>query len=265
MVTILGAVPSYARIVIVDANFNNSDLQSAGNVTEANLDLGTPGGTWTIGNVEDSLINDSTTDPNDHALAGDRGPYDFTLDITGSDPLLATDEVEVSLDWEIIRTLSGTADEKENFFVGFDSLGNEVFRLILTLDGGTDGDRGRLGYIDTLGMQVNVVDDLPSVDSNPGQFVIADLTDVQLDLGTATFDILVNGSTEATNIPYRTLGVFDLASLQLLGSGPGDDDGTDAGAWYDNIEVSVVPEPSSIALGVIAMLCLGLAARRRSQ
>ncbi len=266
---VLGSVTAAAVLIcaapasaaaILSADFNACSNQGAGNVTKANLDTGTTGGTWTINHVEDSLINRSTTDAGDKALAGDRGPYDFDLTISGTAPALSTGLVEVSLDWQIVRTLN-TANVKKNYFTGYDSSSNKVFELIFTTDGTSNNAKGRLKYVDQSGAEHTLQNGLPAVNGNPGQFVINNLTDVRLDLGATTMDIYVNDVIKANDVAYRTAGVSDLKSFSLVGSGPGNDTNTDAGAWYDNIEV--VPEPATLGLLVLGGGALQARRRRR--
>ena len=263
---VVGGPP--APISILGANFDGSPLRAAGAaISAADLDAGTVGGTWTVGDDQESVIGPEAGDSTNHALAGDRGPYSFDLALTGPPLTLATDEVVVSFDSQIVRT-SNNPNEKKNFVTGWDSLGAEVFQIVLTTDG-TDGGsnpQGRLKYVNQSGSEVLLANSLESVGGNPVTFAVADMSNLRIEMGATTMDIFVNGTLLADDVAYRTLGVTDFAGFTFAGSGGGDSNA--AGAWYDNIGVialpaTPIPEPATMCALGLAVCGLGRYVRKR--
>ncbi|MBT3201327.1 MAG: PEP-CTERM sorting domain-containing protein [Phycisphaerales bacterium] len=258
------AAPAHADIILL-ADFDSSPLRNAGaTISAGDLNAGTTGGTWTVNNDEESLIAVESTTASNHALAADRGPYDFAVAITATAPTLATDQVIVSFDSQIVRTV-GTANQKKNRVIGWDSLSNKVFEIVLTTDGSNPPLQGRLKYVNQSGTEVILANDLPSVGGNPVTFTDSNLTGLRIEMSAATMDIYVGAAVTPTadDVAYRTAGVTDLASISFVGVGTSDSNSS--GAWYDNIEVSGVPEPATIFIMLTAGLPALLKRKRKSR
>ena len=231
------------------------------------LNAGTTGGTWTVTDDQESIINQENDDASNHALAADRGAYDMEVTFDSGPAVLATNKLVFSFDSQLLRATS-TANEKEQYIIGWDDSATpqKVFEIMLTNDGTGSNPRGRLAYFDQSGVQQNLADSLPSLGSNPSDAALEsdNMTTLRIEMSDDTMDITVTDSSgtvlaTATDVAYRTDGVANLASISLEGTG-----GTDtiaSGAWFDNITVEVVPEPSTLALAAIGLL--GLRRRRR--
>jgi len=261
----LGVTARPAPVPVLLADFDGSPLRTAGQaITAAHLDAGTVGGAWTVNDDEESLIGAEDSDASNHALAGDRGSYDFDLALSGGALSLAGDPIVVSFDSQIIRT-AGSGNAKKNLVTGWDSSSNQVFRVVLTTDGSGGGTpQGRLKYINQSGNEVTLINNLPSVGGTPTTFDVNELTNLYIEMGAATMDIYVNGVLEAHNVAYRTAGVTDLASFTLGGTGGGN--ASASGAWYDNIQVSVlspIPEPATMIALFAGVAGLGGYVRKR--
>lgn len=242
---------------IVMADFNGSPIvETPGTVTVADLNAGTTGaGSWTIDEVEDSQIRHQAGDEANRALTGDRGPYQFTLTLDNA-LTLATDQVTVSFDTQIIRTIS-SENTKKNFVTGYDSSDAKVFEIVITTDAGTNDDRGRIRYLDGA-TETTLISDLPSVNSNPGDFTVSDFANVLLTLNASSYDIDVTGAGNASfdGAAFVSGAPLDLKRIEFRGSGPGNVDNDDAGAYFDNISVDAIPEPAATVLGLLGTLAL---------
>jgi hypothetical protein len=228
---------------------------TTGNATATRLNSGgTTGGTWVVNNRQESTIR---LGGGNQVLNVDRGLYNFDLGSFLAAPL---NGASLSYDTFIQRTAGG-ANAKKNFFFGDDSSGDEIFRLVLTTDGSSNPLNGRLKYVDSSGAEITVIDGLNSEGGNG--FTNSRLQNIRLEFNTTGYDIYVEDTLELANAEYRTaFGSLDgIANLSFRGSGNAANNSNTAGAFYDNITITVIPEPATATL---AMLGLGgLLMRRR--
>ena len=237
----------------VELVLSDLDGSSAGNATAANLNAGTTGGTWTVNDRQESVIVADGLNGG-FALFADRGAYDFDLSGFGDVSLSGT---TISYDTYIART-TGTANEKENYFVVSDSGGDELLRLVLKTDGSAAPLQGRLTHTNSTGNgidagnEVILADDLAS--EGGSSFDPAEMFNISLELSDTTYDLRIDGLLVGVDLPYRN-ALADFNTISLVGSGVAD--GVAAGAFFDNISVDVaVPEPASVAIW--SLIGLGL-------
>ncbi|MEP4077258.1 PEP-CTERM sorting domain-containing protein [Haloferula sp.] len=234
-------------------------------------------GSWVIsGATTESVITTAATD----VTLGDKvslfdqgGPLDMTISLTDDVSLGGGNTVTLSFDAAFRRT---NGSSKTIYFDAVDSGGDIVARFVLGDAGGTyaavPGARQRPGYATMSGG--NVV--LPAgTGTTPGNFwwgadtstaSFATTVDAHFTLtyGANGFDVSTtrqSGATYSTSSSLSTYdgGTFaDIAEIKVSSLG-----GANYGVYLDNIEVegTLVPEPSSIAL--LGLGGLALVLRRR--
>jgi hypothetical protein len=237
---------------IISADFEGI---ATGAATAALLNGEVTGGTWAVNNIDNSIVREGG---GNQVFNPDNGPYDYDLGTFPSAPL---DGAVISYDTYIQRTQSNQVNIKKNFLVGTDTDDNEVFRLVMQTDGTSNSNPGRLSYVDASGTEVHLISGLPGENGNG--FNNSKLENVRLEFNTTGFDIYHKNVLLLADAEYRSPfgagagSVDDLAKLSFSAT-----EGS-AGAFYDNltIDVTAVPEPSSLLLTVFGFL--GLLCRRR--
>ncbi|KPK43302.1 MAG: hypothetical protein AMK72_13505 [Planctomycetes bacterium SM23_25] len=230
---IQGGDPYMGTVTIFHADFEDSPLVT-GNVTAADLNAGTPVGTWTVFTDGNSDIN-ATSDPgsgNTKNLFADNGQYDFVGNFFEAG--LLADGVTVNLD-VLLRRQAGDANPHR--VQGLDSNGLVLFDVKLEADG-TAGqeDYRRVGYWDSGGTLVRVGNpgDLNRINSDtadPAQFET-----LTLDLSATTMDIKLDGLILAggDDVGYRNAGLTDIKQIRITGMQ------NDSGMHYDDF-VALTP------------------------
>ncbi len=240
--------------IIVAIDFEAS---SNGVATAANLNAGTTGATWSVNNIDDSIVR---TGGGNRVFNPDNGPYDYSLSGFAAAPLAAT---TLSYDTYLQRTTNNT-NAKKNFLTGFDSGGDEVFRLVLQTDGTNGGGatkKGRLSYVDASNTETHLISGLNS--QNDSGYTNDELNNVRLEFNESGYDIYLDDALLAAGAGNRSpaANLDGLAELSFT-SLP---EGGSAGAFYDNFSIDVerVPEPSTIVVWLVSMSALGFVGWRR--
>jgi len=245
-----------AAATIFNADFEGSAV--GGDTGKTNLDAGTSVGDWTVG-AEGGEHTGVRASGGNQAAAFDRvaPQWSYTANMGSTEAL--SGGITVSLDLHALRQ---NGAEKLATISGIDAANQPFFTV--TVDE-TDTSNPK-DIILNGGSTIN------GVQLQAGSFVNDKLRTVTLELGATSYDVwldadddgVIDGGEQLTGISYLTTPTTGLAALSfesavLSGSGS-----TGPGIMVDNINVDVVPEPSTLALAAFGLLGL-IGFRRRKR
>lgn len=237
-------------ITVFKADFEGSVTTdpSGSNLTAGNLDVGTTGGSWMLdgdgGEVQGNyaaVISNSVGSAKALSLA--TGDYDATAVLSTAAPLEGT---TVSLD-AYLRNVAN--DAPINRIVGLDSSDQEVFEIILNGNNtGGDPSYRAVGYSDASDTVHYLGANLLQVQLN-NEYNLSKKGTLLLTLGADSMDILWDGSTLISSIPFKDAAATDLAKIRFAG----DSTSSWEGIVYDNIEIVMpAPIPSGLTLWILS-------------
>lgn len=232
------------------------------NATEDHLNEVTSVGSWTVVARRASDIQLSTRGP-DHQFAFFKGndgadPYEFQANFASNADLSLGVEVRF-----LARVHTGDdadVNRLRNLVHLYDSNNAELVRLSIA---GTD-EFSRLSYFDGTDW-ITITDDLQNP-RGPTPFYIGGWDQIMLDMNSDSFDVWFANNRDgelalvSSEIPYLNTGT-DVASMVFANNDPGDD-GARARIRYDDISVTTIPEPATVA-ALFGALALGLVIYRR--
>lgn len=263
------ALTSGARgATVFDADFNSATPGQGADAatTIALLNSGTAVGSWSNianGNFGSEGPRISTNGLGENGAIPGIGLYERAAVFT-SDALLA-DGVSVSMDVATIHGHNDDTNNRNNYIVGLDSIGQEVFFILvegvnnankLTYHVAGENDDNNAVFIGGIGRDGSEASYAPNV-----------MTNFRLELSSSSFDIFFDGALAATigSVAYRTNGVSNLAEIRFSGN-----QGR-SNFWLDNVLVESetgggngggeIPAPAALPAGLAMIACL--AARRR--
>ena len=299
-IRIVAAIPSAAVValaplqiataanVLFQADFNGTPVSDVGNglyaaqITAANLDAGTAVGSWTVHVPQDApaagtaraqrgIQGVGAADVENKALR-------FGINLAGqstggADPILSANlATSASVSTTMPMTVgfdyaNGSPDggDRSFFLRGLDSSERILFELAFKHTGaGGSAEQRQLHYRDGSSQFVslgNTGDESTLVNTTQSGNVEAATYDpdimkrVEVVIGSSAFDILLDGSMLAGDIAFQDVDADGLTKLDFASTNQW------TGGWFDNMEVTQIPEPSAAAL--LALGGLALLSRRR--
>lgn len=274
-------VSSANASIFFDANFDGTpvtDLSGSGYggggfaaaITKANLDAGTAVGDWTVSQTVTAPTNNTAKAAIQGVDAGNVTNKALRFGIDGgfvSNSTILTGNLSTTLDLSNAITVSfdtylaSGQKDRPVFLTGLDSIGRELFQLEFHINS------TRFAYrdaSDTRQLLGTATDTLNRGSSNTNH-VNADYDPtknktVAVTINASSFDVSLDGSTLNTGIAFKDVNADGLDQLTL---GIGGSKFT--GIFVDNMlvtqEVSEIPEPASLAMGLVGLTLV--AGRRR--
>jgi hypothetical protein len=228
------------------------------------LNAGTATGTWTVDQSQAAPSNKSHkmiqtnggTDVSNKALRlgfSTNGTMDantavVTANLTSS--LTLSNPISVSFDYGIV---SFDGDDRTTYMTGIDSSGNKLFQVGFVNSIGLK----QVGYFDSNDTWTLIGSANDLIGDTNTHWNASSMKNVAIEIGVSTYDIKLGGAsmTNGSGLGFRDLDASGLSKLQLSANT------TWTGGAFDNIVVTQVPEPNSLAL--IGLGLMSLFRRRR--
>ena len=228
------------------------------------MNAGTATGTWTVDQSQAAPSNKSHkmiqtnggTDVSNKALRlgfSTNGTMDantavVTANLTSS--LTLSNPISVSFDYGIV---SFDGDDRTTYMTGIDSSGNKLFQVGFVNSIGLK----QVGYFDSNDTWTLIGSANDLIGDTNTHWDASSMKNVAIEIGVSTYDIKLGGAsmTNGSGLGFRDLDASGLSKLQLSASIKW------TGGAFDNIVVTQVPEPNSLAL--IGLGLMSLFRRRR--
>ena len=257
---------------VFSANFDGTTVADLGSgngygaqITTTNLNAGTATGSWTVhatqalgGKTAKMIQTDGGANVTNKALRfgiatdGVGGANTAVLTANLTSTLSLSNTITVSFDYGII---SGDTSGRTTYMTGLDGSGNRLFQVGFINSSNSE----QMGYFNASGTWTLIGTSGDLIGNNNTFWNAALMKNVTVEVGASTYDIKLAGATltGGSGIAFRDASASGLSNLALSASTPW------TGGAFDNMEVSQIPEPSSVALTGIAGLCCLLRRRRR--
>ena len=268
---LLTGVTTNAATTYFSSNFDDTVVTNLGGsigfgaqITAGNLNAGTATGTWTVDQSQAAPSNKSHkmiqtnggTDVSNKALRlgintdgtmGANNPV-VTANLTSS--LTLSNPISVSFDYGIV---SFDGDDRTTYMTGIDSSGNKLFQVGFVNSIGLK----QVGYFDSNDTWTLIGSANDLIGDTNTHWDASSMKNVAIEIGVSTYDIKLGGAsmTNGSGLGFRNLDASGLSKLQLSASIKW------TGGAFDNIVVTQVPEPNSLAL--IGLGLMSLFRRRR--
>lgn len=233
-------------------------------ITAENLNTGTATGTWTVDQSQATptskthkmIQTNGGADVSNKALRfgintdGDMGANIAVVTANLTSSLTLSNPISVSFDYGIVSTDSGT---RTTYMTGIDSSSNRLFQVGFVNSGSVK----QVGYFDSKDTWTLIgnVNDLSG--NNNTHWNASLMKNLAIEIGVGSYDIKLNGAsmTNGSGLVFRDDNASGLSKLQLSASIKW------TGGAFDNITVTQVPEPNSLAM--IGLGFMSLFRRRR--
>ena len=245
---------SAADLTFFDADFNGTSVADVGDgtygaqITAANLNAGTPTGTWTINAAQAAPANkivkmiqtDGGTDVLEKALRfgisidGTTGVDSPTLTANLTSSLGLSAPITVSLDYASAAGDGKATDLRRCYLTGLDGSGNRAFQLafVNTSTSNSSNDGHRVGYVDSNGV-LQLLGAAGDLGGNNGRAWASSLMKtVTIVVGATSYDISLDSTSLATGIAFRDASASGLDSLAVSTSTKW------TGGYIDNLVVT---------------------------
>ena len=268
---LLTGVTTNAATTYFSSNFDDTVVTNLGGsigfgaqITAGNLNAGTATGTWTVNQSQaapssksDKMIQtNGGADVSNKALRlgispdgtmGANNPI-VTANLTSS--LTLSNPISVSFDYGIVSTDSGT---RTTYMTGIDSSGKRLFQVGFVNSTGVK----QVGYFDSKDTWTLIGSANDLIGNNNTHWNASSMKNVAIEIGVSTYDIKLGGAsmTNGSGLLFRDDNASGLSQLELSASIKW------TGGAFDNIVVTQVPEPNSLAL--IGLGLMSLFRRRR--
>mgnify|MGYP006093010241 CR=1 FL=1 len=269
---LLTGVTTNAATTYFSSNFDDTVVTDLGGsigfgaqITAGNLNAGTATGTWTVdqsqaapSNKSHKMIqpNGGGEDVSNKALRlgintdgtmGANNPV-VTANLTSS--LTLSNPISVSFDYGIV---SFDGNDRTTYMTGIDSSGNKLFQVGFVNSIGLK----QVGYFDSNDTWTLIGSANDLIGDTNTHWNASSMKNVAIEIGVSTYDIKLGGAsmTNGSGLGFRDLDASGLSKLQLSASIKW------TGGAFDNIVVTQVPEPNSLAL--IGLGLMSLFRRRR--
>ena len=269
---LLTGVTTNAATTYFSSNFDDTVVTNLGGsigfgaqITAGNLNAGTATGTWTVdqsqaapSNKSHKMIqpNGGGEDVSNKALRlgintdgtmGANNPV-VTANLTSS--LTLSNPISVSFDYGIV---SFDSNDRTTYMTGIDSSGNKLFQVGFVNSTGIK----QVGYFDSKDTWTLIGSANDLIGNNNTHWNASSMKNVAIEIGVSTYDIKLGGAsmTNGSELGFRDLDASGLSQLELSASIKW------TGGAFDNIVVTQVPEPNSLAL--IGLGLMSLFRRRR--
>ena len=268
---LLTGVTTNAATTYFSSNFDDTVVTNLGGsigfgaqITAGNLNAGTATGTWTVNQSQaapssksDKMIQtNGGADVSNKALRlgistdgtmGANNPV-VTANLTSS--LTLSNPISVSFDYGIV---SFDGNDRTTYMTGIDSSGNKLFQVGFVNSTGVK----QVGYFDSKDTWTLIGSANDLIGNNNTHWNASFMKNVAIEIGVSTYDIKLGGAsmTNGSGLGFRDLDASGLSQLELSASIKW------TGGAFDNIVVTQVPEPNSLAL--IGLGLMSLFRRRR--
>ena len=268
---LLTGVTTNAATTYFSSNFDDTVVTNLGGsigfgaqITAGNLNAGTATGTWTVNQSQaapssksDKMIQtNGGADVSNKALRlgistdgtmGANNPV-VTANLTSS--LTLSNPISVSFDYGIV---SFDGNDRTTYMTGIDSSGNKLFQVGFVNSTGVK----QVGYFDSKDTWTLIGSANDLIGNNNTHWNASSMKNVAIEIGVSTYDIKLGGAsmTNGSGLGFRDLDASGLSQLELSASIKW------TGGAFDNIVVTQVPEPNSLAL--IGLGLMSLFRRRR--
>ena len=268
---LLTGVTTSAATTYFSSNFDDTVVTNLGGsigfgaqITAGNLNAGTATGTWTVDQSQAAPSNKSHkmiqtnggTDVSNKALrlgintdgTMDANTAVVTANLTSS--LTLSNPISVSFDYGIV---SFDGNDRTTYMTGIDSSGNKLFQVGFVNSIGLK----QVGYFDSNDTWTLIGSANDLIGDTNTHWDASSMKNVAIEIGVSTYDIKLGGAsmTNGSGLGFRNLDASGLSKLQLSASIKW------TGGAFDNIVVTQVPEPNSLAL--IGLGLMSLFRRRR--
>ena len=268
---LLTGVTTNAATTYFSSNFDDTVVTNLGGsigfgaqITAGNLNAGTATGTWTVNQSQaapssksDKMIQtNGGADVSNKALRlgiSTDGTMDannpvVTANLTSS--LTLSNPISVSFDYGIV---SFDGNDRTTYMTGIDSSGNKLFQVGFVNSTGIK----QVGYFDSKDTWTLIGSANDLIGNNNTHWNASLMKNVAIEIGVSTYDIKLGGAsmTNGSELGFRDLDASGLSQLELSASIKW------TGGAFDNIVVTQVPEPNSLAL--IGLGLMSLFRRRR--
>ena len=268
---LLTGVTTNAATTYFSSNFDDTVVTNLGGsigfgaqITAGNLNAGTATGTWTVNQSQaapssksDKMIQtNGGADVSNKALrlgistdgTMDANTAVVTANLTSS--LTLSNPISVSFDYGIV---SFDGNDRTTYMTGIDSSGNKLFQVGFVNSTGIK----QVGYFDSKDTWTLIGSANDLIGNNNTHWNASSMKNVAIEIGVSTYDIKLGGAsmTNGSGLGFRDLDASGLSQLELSASIKW------TGGAFDNIVVTQVPEPNSLAL--IGLGLMSLFRRRR--
>ncbi|GEM_PF-2324534 len=268
---LLAGVTTNAATTYFSSNFDTTAVTNLGGsigfgaqITAGNLNAGTATGTWTVDQSQatptsktDKMIQtNGGADVSNKALRfgintdGTMSANTAVVTANLTSSLTLSNPISVSFDYGIVSTDSGT---RTTYMTGIDSSGNRLFQVGFV----NSGTVKQVGYFDSKDTWTLIgnVNDLSG--NNNTHWNASLMKNVAIEIGVGSYDVKLNGAsmTNGSGLVFRDDNASGLSKLQLSASIKW------TGGAFDNITVTQVPEPNSLAM--VGLGFMSLFRRRR--
>ena len=268
---LLTGVTTNAATTYFSSNFDDTVVTNLGGsigfgaqITAGNLNAGTATGTWTVNQSQaapssksDKMIQtNGGADVSNKALrlgistdgTMDANTAVVTANLTSS--LTLSNPISVSFDYGIV---SFDGNDRTTYMTGIDSSGNKLFQVGFVNSTGVK----QVGYFDSKDTWTLIGSANDLIGNNNTHWNASLMKNVAIEIGVSTYDIKLGGAsmTNGSELGFRDLDASGLSQLELSASIKW------TGGAFDNIVVTQVPEPNSLAL--IGLGLMSLFRRRR--
>jgi hypothetical protein len=242
-----------ASITIFDDDFQNTTAFLSGDSDadkQTDLNAGVATGTWT---VTDGQESDLGTDGTNNGFVLERGAYDVTANFSQAGAV-GTDATTIQFDLQTVRE---NGDKRTSF------IGKQGTTSLFTVDVVGAGSKDvEVFHNGSALLQFDYNQGILS----PGNLTNSALRTFTITMSATTYDLwididgddIVDIGEQVSSIAYSSTPTTGITSLQVLGATGSN---TDAGVAIDNVLVTTVPEPGSLAL--LGLGGLLVASRRR--
>ena len=269
---LLTGVTTNAATTYFSSNFDDTVVTNLGGsigfgaqITAGNLNAGTATGTWTVDQSQAAPSNQSHKmiqpngggeDVSNKALRlgintdgtmGANNPV-VTANLTSS--LTLSNPISVSFDYGIV---SFDGNDRTTYMTGIDSSGNKLFQVGFVNSIGVK----QVGYFDSKDTWTLIGSSNDLIGDTNTHWDASSMKNVAIEIGVSTYDIKLGGAsmTNGSGLLFRDDNASGLSQLELSASIKW------TGGAFDNIVVTQVPEPNSLAL--IGLGLMSLFRRRR--
>ena len=268
---LLTGVTTNAATTYFSSNFDDTVVTNLGGsigfgaqITAGNLNAGTATGTWTVNQSQaapssksDKMIQtNGGADVSNKALrlgistdgTMDANTAVVTANLTSS--LTLSNPISVSFDYGIV---SFDGNDRTTYMTGIDSSGNKLFQVGFVNSTGVK----QVGYFDSKDTWTLIGSANDLIGDTNTHWDASSMKNVAIEIGVSTYDIKLGGAsmTNGSGLGFRDLDASGLSQLELSASIKW------TGGAFDNIVVTQVPEPNSLAL--IGLGLMSLFRRRR--